>query len=269
MIQRWLTVSTVLCCVLPGRAAHAWGPVAHVAVTSRAIDALSGSLKDFYKNHRVEMPTLSPEPNFTEEGQERRFAVDRLLPFPFTDLPRTEAALKERYGDEAGKVGRLPWLIQESYGRLLTAYKSGEKDKILAESDVLGGLVADMSDPLACTDNADGQKTEQHGLWVRFTIRFPEAYQRSLHLSPEPARYLDDPKDYVFAMMRAAYIWVDNILYQEDLAHRASSGYGEIYYEALATRASSILKGQLSNAATDVGSYWYTAWTAAGRPELK
>ena len=25
----------------------------------------------------------------------------------------------------------------------------------------------------------------------------------------------------------------------------------------------------ITGAAGDVGSYWYTAWTAAGRPELK
>jgi len=268
-MPRWFRIFVLLCCFLPGRAAHAWGPVAHQAVASRAIDTLPGALRTFYKNHRMEMPSLSLEPSFAEEGVDRRFAADRLLPFPFADLPRTEEALKERYGDAAKDVGRLPWLIQESYGRLVAAYKSGEKDKILAESDVLAGLVADMHNPLALTDNADGQKTGQHGLWVRFTVRFPEAWQKSLHLSPDPARFLDDPKEYVFSILRGAYIWVDNILYQEDLAHRATSGYSEIYYEALAGRAGSILKTQLSNAASDVGSYWYTAWTAAGRPDLK
>ena len=30
-----------------------------------------------------------------------------------------------------------------------------------------------------------------------------------------------------------------------------------------------ILRDRLSQAAGDVGSYWYSAWTAAGRPELK
>jgi hypothetical protein len=34
-------------------------------------------------------------------------------------------------------------------------------------------------------------------------------------------------------------------------------------------RAGRILRDRLSQAAGDVGSYWYTAWTAAGRPELR
>jgi hypothetical protein len=90
-----------------------------------------------------------------------------------------------------------------------------------------------------------------------------------LKLSPDAAHYLDDPKEYVFSMMKGAYVWVDNILYQEELARRGKGGYTEIYYESLALRMSDVLRGRLSQAAGDVGSYWYTAWTAAGRPSLK
>ena len=46
-------------------------------------------------------------------------------------------------------------------------------------------------------------------------------------------------------------------------------GYTELYYEAFEQRARGILRDRLSRAAGDVGSYWYTAWTAAGRPDLK
>ena len=80
--------------------------------------------------------------------------ADRLVPFPFADFPRTEAAVKERFPEQAPKVGRLPWLIQESYAKLVEAFHSGDKARILAESDTLGGYVADMSNPLALTDNA-------------------------------------------------------------------------------------------------------------------
>jgi hypothetical protein len=126
-----------------------------------------------------------------------------------------------------------------------------------------------MDNPLAVTDNADGQKSGQHGLWVRFSTRLPEATEKSLKLNPDAAHYLDDPKEYVFSMMKGAYVWVDNILYQEELARRGKGGYTEIYYESLASRMSDVLRGRLSQAAGDVGSYWYTAWTAAGRPSLK
>ena len=70
-------------------------------------------------------------------------------------------------------------------------------------------------------------------------------------------------------MINQVYIWLDNLLYLEDLAKRGQAGYTELYYEMLGEKAGPLLKARLQDATTDVGSYWYTAWTAAGRPELK
>jgi hypothetical protein len=250
--------------------ARAWGPIVHQRVTSEAIDTLPKGLKPFYKAHRLELPSLAVDaPPPEDEGTERRFTLDRFLPFPFSDLPHTEAALKTKYGDDASKAGRLPWLIQESYARLVEAYRSGDKGKILTESDTLSGYVADLHNPLALTENSDGQKTGQHGLWVRFSTKLPEAMDKKLNFGGQTARLIDDPKGYVFAMISQTYIWLDNLLYLEELAKRGQSGYTEIYYDTLAGKAGPLTKERLEEATTDVGSYWYTAWTTAGRPELK
>jgi hypothetical protein len=260
-------VAAVALLSLPTRA-EAWGAAVHQEVTSEAIDTLPKGLKSFYKDHRLELPSLSVEPDIPEEGRDRRFAVDKLMPFPFWDMPRDEDKFKARF-PQAAEVGRLPWLIDEGYARLVDAFKSGDKGRVLTESDRLAGLVADLHNPLAVTDNADGQKTEQHGLWVRFGTRLPEAMEKRLKLSPDAAHLLDDPKAYVLSMVHMTYIWVDNVLYHDELARRGKSGYTEIYYEAAEQRLGPILRERLSQAAGDVGSYWYTAWTAAGRPELK
>ena len=248
--------------------ARAWGPVAQEVVTSKAIDALPKGLKEFYKAHRLEMPTLALEPTYPEETPDWRFAVDRLMPYPFLDLPRTEKGLKEKYG-AAASIGRLPWLVQESHARLVEAFRAKDKTRILEESDTLAALVAQLHNPLALTDNADGQKSDQHGLYQRFTVKFPEAMAAKLKVSTDAAVYLDDPKGYVFSMLNASYVWVDNLLFLDELSKRGKSGYGEIYFEDLATRAADFLSRRLSLAANDVASYWYTAWTDAQRPELK
>ena len=256
--------------VLGAAPAHAWGPLVHQRVTSEAIDTLPKGLKPFYKAHRLEMPSLAVDaPPPEDESTERRFTLDRFLPFPFADIPRTETALKAKYGDDAAKAGRLPWLIQESYARLVDAYKSADKGKILTESDTLAGLVADLHNPLALTENYDGQKTGQHGLWVRFSTKLSEAMDKKLNFGGETARLIDDPKGYVFSMITQTYIWLDNLLYAEELAKRGQSGYTELYYDTLAEKVGPLLKDRLEEATTDAGSYWYTAWTAAGRPELK
>ena len=269
------TAALALIVLLSTPSAQAWSPNVHELVTGRAVDTLPKPLKAFYKAHRLEMPSVAPvveedeeEKPPAEEGQDRRFAADILDPFPFTDLPHSEAELKERFPDKADKVGRLPWLVQDSYGRLVEAFKAKDKARILAESDALAALVADLNNPLALTENFDGQKTSQHGLWIRFAAKFPETLGKRLELNPDAARYLDDPRGYVFSVISRSYVWVDNILYADELAHRGKSGYSEIYFEALRLRAEARLKERLSDAAEDAGSYWYTAWTAAGRPEL-
>jgi hypothetical protein len=251
-----------------GSDAMAWGPVAQAVVTAKAIDALPKGLKEFYKAHRLEMPTLALEPTFPEDGPDRRFAVDRLTAFPFADLPHTEKGIKEKYGD-AANIGRLPWLLQESYARLVEAFKSRDKTRILEESDALAALVAQMHNPLALTDNADGQKSEQHGLYQRFSSRFPEAVANKLKVNPDAGIYLDEPKEYVFSILNATYVWVDNLLFLDELSKRGKSGYGDIYFEDMAGRATDFLSRRLSLAANDCASYWYTAWTDAQRPELK
>lgn len=265
---RLVAVIAATACAPPAPAL-AWGPGAHARITAEAIETLPKGIKAYYKAHRLEFPSLSPDATIAEDATERRFMADRIVPFPFVDFPRAEAAVGARFPEEAAKIGRLPWLIQESYAKLVEAFRSGDKTRILAESDTLSGYVADMSNPLALTDNWDGQKTAQHGLWIRFTTKLPEAMDKRLRLGPEAARFLDDPRGHVFAMGTAAYVWIDNLLYEEELAKRGQAGYGELYYESLERRAGSLLRARLDQAATDVGSYWFTAWTAAGRPDLK
>ncbi|HSD65147.1 MAG TPA: hypothetical protein VLF95_00520 [Vicinamibacteria bacterium] len=243
--------------------------LAHQVAVSAAIDSLPKALKEFYKKHRMEIPSLALEPVFPPRTPDRRFLVDRLLPFPFRELPRSEAEVKAKFGDKAEGIGRLPWLVQESYARLVDAMKAGDKDKIFAESDTLAGLVVDLHSPLNLTENFDGQRTGQHGLWVRVVEKLPQALGKDLKASPDAANYLDDPKGYVFSVMVGTYVWVDNLLYLEDLARRGKAGYGDPYFEDLARRTAPILRELLSRAAEDAGSYWYTAWTVAGRPELK
>jgi hypothetical protein len=249
--------------------ARAWGPAAQQAVVGRAIDTLPKGLKPFYKAHRLEMPSLALEPSFPEDSPERRFAIDRLMPWPFADVPHTEKEMKARYGDQAASIGRLPWLIQDSYAQLVAAFKSGDKVKILTESDVLALFVAEVHNPLSLTDNADGQKTGQHGLWIRSSVKLVEAMKDRLKIQPDAARYLDEPDDYVFSMIEGSYVWLDNLLYADMLARKGKAGYGEIFFESFEMRGGRNIADRLSRAAEDAGSYWYTAWTAAGRPELK
>lgn len=242
--------------------------LAHRIVVAEAIDVLPKKLKEFYKDHRLEIPSQALEPTFPERGLDRRFLVDRLLPFPFKGLPRSEDALASRFGEETERIGRLPWLVHGSYDRLLEAYEATDKNGILLGSDEMAGFMVDLNSPLNLTKNFDGQDTGQHGLWLRLTQKLPEAMGKDLKLRSDAANFLDKPDEYVFSIMLETYVWADNVLYLDALAARGKGGYGSYYFDDFARRAGPILRERLSHAAEDTASYWYTAWTAAGRPVL-
>lgn len=248
--------------------AEAWGPGAHRAVHARAIRSLPKSTRRFFERHQLEMPTYSPGARVTAEGAARRFAIDRYERYPFMDFPGNENAFKQRFGEQAGAAERLPWLVQESFARLVAAYRTKDKKAILDEADALASFVTDLHNPLALTENHDGQLTRQDGLWIRFAVRLPEALADDLDLKAGVAHLIDNPDAYVLTMIRGSYIWLDNLLYEEEIAARNRAGYTSLYFEDLERRVKDLLELQLAAAARHVGSYWYTAWVQAGRPNL-
>lgn len=268
MKQKTLSRLGLLALVIlaPG-SAFAWSDAVYRLVMRKAIDTLPKAEKRYFEDHKYEMPSLTPDEDPPVRPEGRRFAIDLLGTFPFGDLPREEPAVQAKADPRV--VGRLPFLLLEAQTRLVEAFKSGDKEKILREADAVAILAADLNNPLALTENFDGQKTDQPGLSKRFTSQLPEGMEGRLKLNPEAARLLENPRDYVFGSMVRGHVWVDNILYADSLAHRGKSSYGGPYFEALELRAGRLLGEILSNAAADVGSFWYTAWTEAGRPELR
>ena len=250
----------------PG-SAFAWSESVYRLVIRKAIDTLPKGQKKYFEDHRYEMPSLIPDEDPPVRPDGRRFALDRLGTFPFSDVPQTEAEIARKADPLV--VGRLPFLLLAAHTQLVDAFKSGDKERILNAADAVAILAADLNNPLAISENFDGQKTNQPGLSKRFTAQLPEAMENRLKLDPQAARLLENPRDYVFGTLVRNEVWVDNILYADSLAHRGKASYAAPYFEALELRAGRLLSEVLSNAAADVGSFWYTAWTEAGRPDLR
>jgi hypothetical protein len=66
----------------------------------------------------------------------------------------------------------------------------------------------------------------------------------------------------------SAHASLENILLADRRARGGLSDYTDEYYDRFYNFAGAILIRQLTEAATDVGSYWLTAWINAGRPQL-
>lgn len=95
-----------------------------------------------------------------------------------------------------------------------------------------------------------------------------DRYQLFFFVKPNEAAFVPDPTDHAFEMALNAHAWLENILLADRRAHENLDAYNDEYYDRFYTQAGAVLIRQLSDAATDVGSYWMTSWINAGRPQL-
>jgi hypothetical protein len=262
----WLGV--VMAVLLVGsRQGLTWGDQAHTLTVKKAIDALPKPLKGFYEK-RESAITQNVE-DATIGSPRSVFEVDSLESFPFEDLPLSRTSAVEKYGEEkVAAAGDLPWKLIEDYEGLVQAFQENDLEKIDTISARIVMYVDDLSEPLNVSKLGDGAITGQEGFRDRFDGRLLETYGDKLKVDGSAAIYLDRPDDYIRSILVRSYVWVDNLLLIDYLSHLGVSSYDRFYYEGLWLRSEDILDERLSDAARDTASYWYTAWTKAGKPEL-
>lgn len=201
------------------------------------------------------------------------------------DLPRhwEQAALK--YGlDTLMEHGILPWTIDLWTKKLEEAFRQRNIQQILQYAADLGHYVADAHVPLHTTANYNGQLTGQHGIHALWESRLPELFGDSYDLMPQPAIYIHSPLDTAWRIILESFNRVDSVLALEQLATQIC---GEKYKFTFTRRGTLILRNysynfcqiydsllngmvarHMKKAIHMVGSYWYTAWVNAGKPNL-
>jgi hypothetical protein len=80
--------------------------------------------------------------------------------------------------------------------------------------------------------------------------------------------YIADPTDHAFENCLSAHSWLENILLADRRARAGLADYTDPYYDRFYNQAGAILVRQLSDAASDIGAYWLTAYRNAGSPPL-
>ena len=61
---------------------------------------------------------------------------------------------------------------------------------------------------------------------------------------------------------------MDNISFVDAMSRRGVAGYDRFYMEGMWGELQGLIETLMSDAAGDAASLWYTAWVAAGRPEV-
>jgi hypothetical protein len=254
--------------------AYGWGENGERLVASKAVDTLPKEMGTFFEANRqflVQHVTDAGELDAKIAADEHKnyIELDHYGQFPFSALPRSYNAAVGKYGRRTlDKYGVLPWQIGLYNKKLTDAFHAQDWSEAKVSAAALAHYVAAAHDPFNTTVNSDGTLSNQPGVRQRFDAGLVNRYQLFFFIKPNEATFISDPTDHAFEMALSAHSWLENILLADRRAHAESNGYNDAYYDRFYAQAGAVLVRQLSDAATDVGSYWMTAWINAGRPQL-
>jgi hypothetical protein len=272
--QVFLAAAIALAFLLSPRQASAWGNNANKLIVNRAIDTLPAELRPFFDNSRAELLNHVNDPFVTvaktpAERKNQFLYLEKYGRFPFNLLPRNYKAAVSKFGkSKLESNGLLPWQIGVYNAKLTDAMRAGKWDEAKLYASVLASYVAAAHDPFNTTDNMDGHLSDQRGINERFGTALVDRYNSFFFMRPNDAAFITDPTDYAFEACLSSHSWLETILYADRQARIGLNAYTDEYYDHFYNQAGAVLIRQLSDAATDVGSYWLTAWKNAGQPQL-
>jgi hypothetical protein len=269
-----LLLAAVAMFVLFPPTARAWGGNGHKLIVNQAIDTLPGDVRYYFEVNRSFLLQHVTDPlqaieNTPSERHHHFLYLDKYGRFPFDSLPRSYKTAVAKYTKARLEAnGLLPWQVGVYSEKLTEAMKAGRWEEAKLDAAILANYVAEAHDPFNTTDNFDGRLTAQTGINERFGKTLIDKYSSFFPMRPNDAVYISDPTDRAFEACLSSHSWLETILLADRNARRGENSYNDEYFDRFYNQAAAILIRQLSDAATDVGSYWLTAWVNAGRPQL-
>jgi hypothetical protein len=252
----------------------AWGNNAQRLIVNHAVDTLPLDLRGFFQANRnfliqhVNDP-LNQLDKHPKERENHFIELDKYGKFPFDTLPRNYKAALQKYSkSHIDSTGLLPWQIGVYSEKLTEDMKTGHWDEAKLDAAFLADYVAEAHDPFNTTENYDGKLAGQTGVNERFNTMLVDRFGSFFLLNPHDALFITDPTDYAFDMCLNAHSLLETILLADRNAKRGLTSYTDEYYDRFYNLSAASLIKQLSDASTDVGSYWLTAWTNAGKPPI-
>lgn len=280
-----------ICLLIGQNLGFGWGFWAHKRINQEAISTLPKKLRAFYAGHEdfiAEHATTPDKRRYVDSAEACRHYIDLdwYEVAPFDLLPQNWYTAVTRYSEDSMKAhGILPWHIQATYARLVSAFQRKDENAILRLSADLGHYVADAHVPLHTTVNYDGQQTEQEGIHALWETRLPELFGEGYDLRVKKAKYIADPLSAAWQIVFESHSYLDSVLsmekrvqdqFPEDQRYvmekrgtwkvkTFSPEYAAAYHELL----NGMVEQRMRKAIYMTSSLWMSAWIEAGRPDMK
>ena len=269
---------------------NGWGFWGHQMINRMACFTLPPQLFPFYKNHIDYLTEHSVDPDkkrYSDPAEAPRhyIDIDRYGEHPFDSVPeKWKDAVEKFTEDSLTKYGIVPWQINKVYFQLCNAFREKDISKILYYSANIGHYIADSHVPLHCTENYNGQLTNQTGIHGFWESRLPELFGDDYDYFVGRASYISNVQNFCWLIIKDSYTALDSVLrFERNLNERfekdkkysfevRGSQLIKVYSKEYAEEYHLDLDGQVERrmqaAIVAVGSIWYTAWANAGMPDL-
>ncbi len=273
---------------------YAWGTWGHKHIGRAAVFSLPAEMRTFYYNHIDFITEGSVVPdlrrgvlNDRAEPPRHYIDIEDFGNIDVDDLPKTWKEATSKY--DSGflhKTGFLPWYIQTLMDKLTAAFKRKNRSEIIFISAELSHYIADAHVPLHTSSNHDGQLTDQKGIHSFWESQLPELFGDNYNFYTGEAVYIADVSAEIFRMIKHSHelaeitLGVERILKNStskdkifesknlkdtsQIQRRRSADYAKKYHEAL----NGMVEKQLRSAVSTLGSFWYTAWVNASKPDI-
>jgi len=268
-----------------------WGFFAHKKINHYAVFALPAKLAKFYKSNIDVITEKAVDPDkrcFTDsaEGPRHFIDIDDYREDRQVDsIPVHWSQAKEKFKErELLKNGIVPWQINFTYQKLVKAFQIKDYKRIIKHSAELGHYIADAHVPLQTTKNFNGQVTDQVGIHAFWESRLPEMFSEKYNLLVGQAKYIDDPLEEAWRIIRESNVLVDSVLNIEaDLSRQFKSSqkssfiernnqlvwtYSDNYATSYHKAMNGMVERRMRKTILRVASYWYSAWLESGQPDL-
>lgn len=187
--------------------------------------------------------------------------------------------------DKFSEYGVGPYFIENMFNRLVSAFKSMNGKSILWQSTELGHYLSDIHVPLHTTENYNGALTDQVGIHAFWETRLPELYADSKYdFMVGKSKYISNPNDFIWETVFKSHRLVADVLgiekqlsldfpddqqycYEERnnrTIRLECEEFANAYHEAMG----GMVEERMRESILAVGSFWFSAWVAAGQPDL-